>query len=395
MPDGTAESHGAAASPPPLLRVVPESRTAGGRMPADVAGSRETPEVELLAALHAAEERAQAIANRIEDVRADSSSFARPSPGAPREHVAPHAARARPCGVDRTARGPPRARGVGTAVDYPLRVTSDTPTFIALLSDMAQRPFAPQSPFLEGGAATQHATPYIQALAFSGAVRGRRHRLGRRARPLPRPRRDRRLRVRARVRLPLRPPPRGIDGGVGLDPRAARPLRPSRTSSGRPTSRSTARCTRASSRRRRDRTLLLTLLALERRSRRLARRGLCTRAPTMLVHPFTGVLLVRRRDRRSCRLAAQRDRAAMRTPIALVVGFLVGSLWPAYSLDRAFAETGLRGVVFIGLCVLAPLVRSRSRRSSSGGRLAGAVTALGGASQRPRRRSGSRSSGRP
>ena len=52
------------------------------------------------------------------------------------------------------------------AVDYALRVTSDTPTFIALVSDMAQRPFAEQSPFLAADVATQHATPYIQALAF-------------------------------------------------------------------------------------------------------------------------------------------------------------------------------------------------------------------------------------
>src|SRR5262249_30424426 len=50
--------------------------------------------------------------------------------------------------------------------DYALRVTSDTPTFLALIRDMAEHPFAAQSPFLAGGAATQHATPYMQALAF-------------------------------------------------------------------------------------------------------------------------------------------------------------------------------------------------------------------------------------
>ncbi len=51
-------------------------------------------------------------------------------------------------------------------VDYPLRVTSDTPTFIALVSGMAERPFAEQSPFLANGSSTQHATPYMQAIAF-------------------------------------------------------------------------------------------------------------------------------------------------------------------------------------------------------------------------------------
>ena len=50
--------------------------------------------------------------------------------------------------------------------DYALRVTSDTPTFIALVTGMAQRPFAEQSPFLAQQVATQHATPYMQAVAF-------------------------------------------------------------------------------------------------------------------------------------------------------------------------------------------------------------------------------------
>ena len=54
MPDGTAESHGDAASPLPLLRVVQDSRTTGGRMPHDVAGSRDTPEAKLIAALEQA-----------------------------------------------------------------------------------------------------------------------------------------------------------------------------------------------------------------------------------------------------------------------------------------------------------------------------------------------------
>jgi len=53
--------------------------------------------------------------------------------------------------------------GIG---DYALRVTSDTPTFIALVTGMAQHPFAEQSPFLSQQVATQHATPYMQAVAF-------------------------------------------------------------------------------------------------------------------------------------------------------------------------------------------------------------------------------------
>ena len=53
------------------------------------------------------------------------------------------------------------------STDYGLRVTSDTPTFLALIPDMADRPFERQSPFLsDNEIATPHAEPYTQALAF-------------------------------------------------------------------------------------------------------------------------------------------------------------------------------------------------------------------------------------
>jgi hypothetical protein len=102
-------------------------------------------------------------------------------------------------------------------------------------------------------------------------------------------------------------------------------------------------------------TTLLTLLALERRSVASLVFACTLASLTMLIHPFTGVLLCVLATVESCRLAARRDRAAARAPIALAAGFAMGTLWPAYSLDRAFAETGLRGFVFIGLCVAAPL----------------------------------------
>jgi hypothetical protein len=50
---------------------------------------------------------------------------------------------------------------------YGLRVTSDTPTYLALLRDMALHPFAQVSPFLaSSGIQSSHATPDLQALAF-------------------------------------------------------------------------------------------------------------------------------------------------------------------------------------------------------------------------------------
>ena len=378
MPDGTAETHGDAASPLPLLRVVQDSWTTGGRTRDDGAGSRATPEAELLAALDAADERARAIATRLEDVRAElelvRTTIARNSLV---ELVAPHAGRVVRVGVATLLVGLFAFAVWARAVDYPLRVTSDTPTFIALLSGMAERPFAPQSPFLEGGAGTQHATPYMQALAFlaqgagvdtgSAVAAGRflalvgigvfgfalacvflyaRRRAGSTAAWVALP-----------VLLVLFGPAHVIwASDLTLHGALYAGFFPQTLSIG---------------------TLLLALLALERRSRASLAAACALALATMLVHPFTGVLLAVVATAEACRLAASRDRAAMRPPIALVVGFLVGSLWPAYSLDRALAETGLRGAVFIALCVLAPLVSFALAPLVFERRLARAVKALG------------------
>src|SRR5262245_37465458 len=52
-------------------------------------------------------------------------------------------------------------------VDYGLRVTSDTPTFLALLRQMDTHPLERVSPFLSNaGVETSHATPYMQGLAW-------------------------------------------------------------------------------------------------------------------------------------------------------------------------------------------------------------------------------------
>ena len=79
------------------------------------------------------------------------------------------------------------------------------------------------------------------------------------------------------------------------------------------------------------------------------------------------------RSRASCSAYSQRSRAATqrserepgyyRAPVALSVGFALGMTWPAYSLDRAFAETGMRGSV-----LRRPLRSLRLRRPWSGAR---------------------------
>ena len=242
------------------------------------------------------------------------------------------------------------------AIDYPLRVTSDTPTFIALVTDMAKRPFAEQSPFLAQQVATQHATPYMQAIAFlwrflGGDARdpmevGRllalvgipvfglllwsvflyvRHLAGSRAAWLSLP-----------VLLGLFGPPHVIWA-------SDQTLHGALYASYFPQNLAIA-------------LLLLTLLALDRHSYPSLALACLGAAMTMLVHPFSGVLLCVLATIQGCALAFRREPGYFRAPVALGLGFALGTIWPAYSLDRAFAETGFRGIVVVGLCAAAPFV---------------------------------------
>jgi hypothetical protein len=240
-------------------------------------------------------------------------------------------------------------------VDYALRVTSDTPTFIALVSDMADRPFVEQSPFLDGPVATQHATPYLQSvallwtflagdahdpvelsrlLAFVGipvfallllsVFLYVRRLAGSRAAWLALP-----------VLLGLFGPPHVIwASDVTLHGALYAGYFPQNLALA---------------------LLMLTLLALDGGGRASFALACLGAAATMLVHPFTGVLLCVLACVQSCHAAYRREDDFYRAPVALGVGFALGSAWPAYSLDQAFAETGLRGVVFVALCAAAPL----------------------------------------
>ena len=241
-------------------------------------------------------------------------------------------------------------------VDYSLRVTSDTPTFLALVSGMAERPFAEQSPFLADGTSTQHATPYIQAVAFlwsflDGGARepvglGRllalvgiavfaltlycvflyvRRLAGSRA---------------AWLSIPLL---LGLFGPPHVIWASDQSLHAALYASFFPQNLAIALA-------------LLTLLALGRDGYVSLAFACLGAAATMLVHPFTGVLLCVLATVWSCRLAYRKEAAFLRAPIALSAGFALGTTWPAYSLDRAFGETGLRGVYFLGLCAALPLL---------------------------------------
>jgi hypothetical protein len=363
MTDGTAETSSGERRPQPQLRVVgdPESVLAGsGEAPGSPAVGHgphdEGLAAQVLDALRSTELRARAIAARIDEVRDELDQVRIELGRGAGGFALPYAGLVLRAGVS--------VLGVillglmlwARSVDYALRVTSDTPTFVALVTDMGDAPFARQSPFLAGGGGTQHATPYMQALAFLWSLVG-----GTADSPFAIGRflalvgivvfafalwcvflyvRGLAGSTAAWISLPVL---LAIFGPPHVIWASDLSLHGALYAAFFPQTLAIA-------------TTLLTLRVLERRSRRslAAACGLAT--TTMLVHPFTGVLLAVLATAESCRLAAHRDRAAVRSPIALASGFLIGTLWPAYSLDRAFGETGLRGVFFIGLCVAAPAV---------------------------------------
>jgi hypothetical protein len=346
--------------------------------------SSDDPSARFFEALDAAERRAETLATRLEQVQcelrvvqtalaeAEASRFSLPYAGAVLR-----------LGVLTLLAGLLVLAVWARTVDYALRVTSDTPTFLALVTGMAQKPFAEQSPFLNADVATQHATPYIQSLAFAwrgldgsnqapGALAGFlalvgiaifaftlwcvflyvRRLAGSTAAWVSIP-----------VLLGIFGPPHVIwASDLSLHAALYAGFFPQNLALG---------------------TTLLTLLALERRSHTSLAAACLLASFTMLVHPFTGVLLSVLATTESCRLAMHRERAAVRAPIALGVGFVLGMLWPAYSLDRAFAETGMRGILFIGLCAAAPLValglRVVRRPSSAAGIVDKVVTRLASA----------------
>jgi hypothetical protein len=354
MADGTAEKSSDPRRPQPRLRVVGDP----GRRP-----DAEREAEHLLAALRSAELRARTIATRVEDVRGE---LVRVRAGLDRSRAAravfPHAGAVLRLGVGMLGVGLLGLALWARSVDYALRVTSDTPTFISLVTNMAESPFSSQSPFLVSGGGTQHATPYMQAIAFVWSL------LGGGRDPIAIGRflalvgivvfafalwcvfvYVRRLAgstaawVSIPVALAVFGPPHVIwASDLSLHGALYAGFFPQTLAVG---------------------TSLLTLMVLERRTRWSLAAAWALATVTMLAHPFTGVLLAVLATADSCRLAARGDRAAIRAPLALAAAFLVGTLWPAYSLDRAFAETGLRGVLFIGLCALAPALIAGVRRA--------------------------------
>jgi hypothetical protein len=248
---------------------------------------------------------------------------------------------------------------------YGLRVTSDTPTFLPIIRDLAIHPFHRVSPFLnDPGVASSHASPYLQILGLlwrriaphhdaTGAPAAdpkalyaflavvgllvtvlllhavfvwARSQAGPRAAWLTIP-----------VLLVLFGPAHVIwAGDLTFHSFLYAAYFPQNVALA---------------------FLLYALTALEGRpgAGRTAWVTLCT-AVTLTVHPFTGALLVALIAARGCALAVRRNPDWTTGSVAILAGFGIGLLWPAYSLSGALADAGLKGWVFIPACALAPLV---------------------------------------
>jgi hypothetical protein len=252
---------------------------------------------------------------------------------------------------------------VAFADNYTLRVTSDTPTFLSLIPQMARHPFAPASPFL-AGVPTYHATPYMQVLALAWRVldggRNDPYALGRFLAVVGVPVfafvlaavfayvRSHSGSLTAWLSVPvlllLLGPAHVIwAGDLSFHGLLYAGYFPQNVAIG---------------------LLVCTLLAFERGGGRSLLAAVALAALTMLVHPFTGVLLAVLIGLDGCVTVLRGRGRAWRAAVVLGGGFALAQLWPCYSIDSAFAEAGIAGYTLVGFFALLPFVADSSRTAA-------------------------------
>ena len=82
-------------------------------------------------------------------------------------------------------------------------------------------------------------------------------------------------------------------------------------------------------------------------------------ALTLLVHPFTGVVLIALVTVRSCHLGLTHRREWWLGPIALAAGFALASAWPVYPIAAAVAASGLPAGMLLLVALAAPWAAHR------------------------------------
>ena len=247
---------------------------------------------------------------------------------------------------------------VATAGNYGLRVTSDAPTYLALVRELAVAPLASGSAYLAGPLTTSHASPYVQALALgwkylapSGAA----------ADP------EALYRFLSVVGLAVA---FLVLGAVFLWSRrqagslAAWLALPALLVLFGPAhviwagdltfhgflygSYFSQTCATA--------LLVLTLFALDARKKAVGLLALPAASLTMLVHPFTGLVLVALASAQAVGRALTRRPLWWLGPVALGGGFLAALPWPAYDVDSALGESGVPGTWIIAAAVGVPVL---------------------------------------
>jgi hypothetical protein len=249
-------------------------------------------------------------------------------------------------------------------VNYGLRVTSDTPTFLALLREMALHPLHPVSPFVPGaGLETSHATPYMQALAWLWGLLASHDGHGA---ALPDPVAAYRLLALAGLVVTA-----ALLHAAFLWVRRCAGARAAWTSlpillllfgpahviwagdltfngflyaSFYPQTLALA-------------LLLYTLVLIHGDASVMrASAGVLAAAATMVVHPFTGVLLALLLCVEGTLRASRRHRNWFLPSLALIGGYALAAPWPAYSLDHAMAAAGPAGRTLVVACACIPAV---------------------------------------
>ena len=241
--------------------------------------------------------------------------------------------------------------------EYPLRVTSDTPTYLALLPMMAAHPFAHESVFLSiPGIQTPDATPYMLGLAklwqaiappgqlhnpiaegrflgligipvslamlamialFAVKVAGRRQGL-----------------LAVAVLMVLFGPAHVIwANDLSFNALLYGGFFPQNVG-----------ITLA----------LATLLALRGRGPFTLALACALAGATMVVHPLTGLIMAGLAAFDGCVKALRGEDGVYRCSCALTVGFVAGTLWPDYQLNVAMSLSSVPGAVLIAACAVAP-----------------------------------------
>ncbi|MDX6593090.1 MAG: hypothetical protein QOJ13_2286 [Gaiellales bacterium] len=252
------------------------------------------------------------------------------------------------------------------ASGYGLRVTSDTPTYVALLRDMALHPFSQVSPFVSAvHVQTSHATPDLQMLAFAwrwlapdaslvapvdayrllaawglvvtalllhGMFVWTRGYAGSRAAWFSMP-----------VLLTLLGPANVIWAGDLSVHGLLYASYYSQTLG-----------------------VALLLYALHLLPRVTSRRGLAGMGmlvtTLLLIHPFSGVVFILLATVRATVDAWRGAPRWGRVPLVVAASFALGSAWPAYSLAAAMVIAGFSGTMLVAAAVAAPLLAAVAAR---------------------------------